>query len=254
MSPSKDPLVRSGHKIPPGIRPTARDAGVLAWLGEVKIAGTDSMQAAYNHFGGTVLAQQSLSKRLAQLSAAGYLGSAILHRGRNRRVYWPGNDPYRVTRRTMEHDLIAAHLSVQLLQAGGSRRFHHNRAVPAELAKDPRRWTQDLRVDRRSHHADGLLWQPNNTAVIVEVELASKGPARLATILNSHAKRLADPSDAATHLLYLTTRPVGQMVAAAWRKNGHASDHPEAMQVIHALDDLTHATLGQIHTIDIPAA
>lgn len=227
-------------KNPPRVQITERDAAVLSWLGEVQVAGTDSMNAAYTHFGNAAMDRKRLSQRLLQMCRANALGSDVLHRGNNRRVYWPIHQRYQITRRDMPHDLIAAHLSMVLIgQSGSGTGMAYNRVLAPEARTAPRRWTRDVSPRKGAHAADGLLWLPNDSTVIVEVELTMKSQSRLATILNSHAKRLADGNDPARHLLYFTTGPVGKYVASAWRELGHAVDHPEAMQVVHIINDAT---------------
>ncbi|WP_297622233.1 hypothetical protein [Nocardia sp.] len=197
--------------------------------------------------------KQNLSRRLSLLQKSGYLGGETLHRGNNRRVYWVAGKHYPVARSTLAHDLIAAHLSINLLSAGNAPLLTHNQNVPGNVATDRRTWTQDAPASTSSHCADGLLWQPNNAAVIVEVELSPKTSNRLATILRSHADRIGATNDPASHVLYLTTRSVGQLIARAWRSNGHAADHPAGMQIIHAVDDTTLDILPNFATIPIPA-
>ncbi|MBU3063200.1 hypothetical protein KO481_16900 [Nocardia sp. NEAU-G5] len=198
------------------------------------------------------MTRKRLSQRLLQLADAGHIHSTALHRGNNRRVYWPPRQPYEITRRDLTHDLIAAHMSIQLLGAGGTARLAYNQTLAAEICDQPRQWTRDAPLTRTAHLADGLLWLPDDTTVIVEIELTAKSPQRLAGVLDSHATRLGTDHDPAAHILYLATRRVGQLVAAAWRNNGHAADHPDAMQIIHAVDDTTLATTPDITTIPIP--
>ncbi|MGF6881722.1 hypothetical protein ABH933_001233 [Nocardia sp. GP40] len=231
---------------------TERDAAVLHWLGEVKVANADSMRSAYSYFGGTPVTRKRLSQRLLQLAAAGHIHSTTLQRGNNRRLYWPTRQPYEVTRRDLTHDLIAAQMSIQLLSAGNSGRLAYNQALAPEISDQPRQWTRDAPLTRAAHLADGLLWLPDDTTVIIEVELTAKSPQRLASVLNSHATRLHTDNDPAAHILYLATRRVGQLVANAWRNNGHAADHPDAMQIIWAVDDTTLATTTDITPIPIP--
>ncbi|MFE4462571.1 hypothetical protein ACFROC_34900 [Nocardia tengchongensis] len=233
---------------------TQRDAAVLAWLGEVKVAATDSMRQAYAFFGtGEQMPKQNLSRRLTTLTNSGYLGAETLQRGNNRRVYWPAGQQYPIARRILAHDLTVAHLSINLLSAGNAAILTHNRHLPAEIANERRIWTQDATVSAKTHQADGLLWQPNNAAVIVEVELSPKTPARMDSILRSHAERIESASDPVTHVLYLTTRTVGQLIARVWHKNGHAADHPDRMQIIHAVDDTTLGIMPRFAPIAIPA-
>ncbi|MFJ9371455.1 hypothetical protein ACIRRA_44640 [Nocardia sp. NPDC101769] len=212
------------------------------------------MRQAYAFFGtGEPMPKQNLSRRLTQLTNGGYLGAETLHRGNNRRVYWPIARQYPIARRTLAHDLTVAHLSINLLSAGNAPILIHNRELPTHIATERRMWTQDAAASTTTHQADGLLWQPNNAAVIVEVELSPKTPTRLNTILRSHADRLESANDPAAHLLYLTTRTVGQLIARVWHKNGHAADHPGRMQIIHAVDDTTLGILSRFAPIPIPA-
>lgn len=233
---------------------TQRDASVLAWLGEVMVAGTDTMRQAYAFFGsGEPMPKQNLSRRLTQLKDSGYLGAETLHRGNNRRVYWPEGQRYPIARRTLAHDLTVAHLSINLLSAGNAPILTHNRDLPTDIASERRMWTRDAPASTTTHQADGLLWQPNDSAVIVEVELSPKTPTRLNTILRSHADRLESADDPAAHVLYLTTRTVGQLIARVWHQNGHAADHPRGMQIIHAVDDTTLAIMPRFAPIALPA-
>ncbi|WP_280305214.1 hypothetical protein [Nocardia abscessus] len=232
---------------------TGRDAAVLKWLAEVQIASTDTMHNAYAHFGDTPMTKKRCSARLMDLVNHGYLGVAGLRRGNNRRVYWPAHQPYPVARRELAHDLIIADMSIKLLKAGGEEFLHYNRNLPAAMTSQPRQWTRDAPIDKQSHLGDGMLWLPNDTSVIVEIELANKSPQKLARVLGSHANRIASADEPAAHVLYLTTYRVGQVVAAAWAKHGHAADHPDRMQVIHVIDDTTLDSIDNARTIPIPS-
>lgn len=233
----------------PAVTVTKRDAAVLTWLGQVRIASTDTMHSAYTHFGGSPLSRQRLSQRLGRLIAAGELGSAVLRRGNNRRVYWPARERYPLAHRELAHDLLVAHMSIMLLGAGDAAFLSYNR----EAASGERQWTPDMPFIGRASLADGLLWLPDDRTVIVEIELTAKSTRRMTTILASHADRLSSRSDPAAYLLYLTTYRVGQAVAAVWRQNGHAIDHPDRMQIIHAIDDLTLGAAANARTIPILA-
>ena len=233
---------------------TERDAAVLSWLEHVRVAATDTMAAAYSYFGDSPMIKQAVSRRLVRMANAGHFGSAELQRGNNRRVYWPASSPYPTTRRELPHDLIAAHMSIMLLEATTAEFLAFNRTLSPPSREQPRKWTQDMPSTARGHRADGLLWLPDNTAVIVEIELTAKSARKMASILTSHTDRLADPDDPAAHVLYLTTQRVGEHVARAWRKLGHAADHPAAMQIIHAIDDTTLNRITTVATIPIPAA
>ncbi|WP_280385390.1 hypothetical protein [Nocardia wallacei] len=249
-----EPLLVQARKFPP--TPTGaiteRDAAVLNWLGEVHIADTDSMREAYTYFGRTPMTKKRLSQRLLQLSRAGQIGSQVLYRGNNRRVYYPVRQPYPIARRDLAHDLITAHMSITLLSAGNSTRLHHNRDLSTEQRTQRNHWTRDVPSNKNAHVADGLLWLPDHTTVIVEIELTPKSTRRLSNILASHANRLRTDGDPAAHILYLTTRRVGQVIADAWRNNGHAVDHPHAMQIMHAVDDVSLSTTPGVTTIQIP--
>jgi hypothetical protein len=230
---------------------TERDAAVLSWLEQVGIANTDTMMAAYSFFGGTPISKQALSRRLRRLVDAGDLGVDVLARNGSRHVYWPAARRYPIIRRDLPHDLLAAYWSIMLLTASGSEALVFNRTLPTEIRKKPQRWTKDMPLSVAGHRADGLLWLPDDTAVIVEIELAMKSARILSRVLQSHADRIHSVDDPATHVLFLTTWPVGRYIASAWRKFGHAADHPHAAQIIHAIDDaLGHTTTAT--TIPIP--
>lgn len=231
---------------------TERDAAVLKWLADVQIASTDTMHNAYTYFGLTPITKKRCSARLVELVAGGYLGVAGLRRGNNRRVYWPAHEPYPIARRDLAHDLIVADMSVMLLKARGEEFLHYNRNRPAAMTAEPRQWTRDAPIDKQSHLGDGMIWLPDDTSVIVEIELTNKSPQKLAKVLDSHASRIASSDEAATHILYLTTHRVGQVVAATWAKQGHAADHPDRMQVIHVIDDTTLGPIDNARTIPIP--
>lgn len=232
---------------------TERDAAVLKWLAEVQIASTDTMHNAYTHFGDTPMTKKRCSARLMDLVNHGHLGVAGLRRGNNRRVYWPAHQPYPIARRELAHDLIIADMSIMLLKARGEEFLHYNRNLAPAAASEPRQWTRDAPIDSKSHLGDGMLWLPNDTSVIVEIELTNKSPQKLAKALDSHANRIASADEPAEHILYLTTHRVGQVVAAAWAKHGHAADHPDRMQVIHVIDDTTLDSIENAKTIPIPS-
>jgi hypothetical protein len=210
------------------------------------------MREAYSHLGGTPMKRRRLSQRLSRLVDGGQLGSAVVQRGNNRRVYWTARQTYRIAHRDLAHDLIVAHMSIMLLSAGSATFLTYNRSLPPDVREASKQWTRDIPLDKNAHCADGLLWLPNDTTVIVEIELTTKSAQRLTRVLASHAQRLSATNDPATHILYITTRRVGQVIAAAWRTSGHAVDHPGRMQIIHAIDDRTLGINPNVTTIPIP--
>jgi hypothetical protein len=216
---------------------TARDVQVLEWLREVRIASGAGMISAYSHFGGEQIDKRRLSRRVIKLEKAGVLGSAAITQGRKHKVYWPSDRAYRLTRRELAHDLLLAEFSIWLV----SQR-HEGLALTDHLPADSWRtpaFTADHPLNPQAHAADGMLWLPDNSIGLVEIELSPKSGRKLRTVLDSHAARLASRSEPISGVLYLTTERAGKTVANAWREFGHAVDHLGRFQVLHAVNDLT---------------
>ncbi len=223
---------------------TDRDIQVLEWLREVRIASSAGLRAAYSHFGGEELDQRLFSRRVLKLERAGTIGSALISHGRQFKVYWPAERAYRLARRELAHDLLLAEFSIWLV----SQR-HEGLALtdhlPADGWKTPA-FTADHPLNTKAHAADGMLWLPDQTIGLVEIELSPKSGRKLRTVLDSHAARLDSKSEPVSGVLYLTTERAGKTVARAWTEYGHAVDHPGRFQVLHAVDDLTLHRLNEL--------
>ncbi|WP_405140357.1 hypothetical protein [Nocardia sp. NBC_01388] len=210
---------------------------MLEWLREVRIASSAGLRMAYGHFGGEEMDQRRFSRRVIKLQKAGVLGSALITHGRQHKVYWPAERAYRLARRELAHDLLLAEFSIWL----ASQR-HEGLALTDHLAADTWRtpaFTADHPLNPKAAAADGMLWLPDNSIGLVEIELTPKSGRKLRAVLDSHAARLASSSEPISGVLYLTTERAGKTVANAWREFGHAVDHPGRFQVLHAVDDLT---------------
>ncbi len=223
---------------------TARDVQVLEWLREVRIASSTGLRAAYSHFGGEELDQRRFSRRVIKLEKSGVIGSAFVTHGRQHKVYWPAERTYRLARRELAHDLLLAEFSIWLV----SQR-HEGLALtdhlPAGSWRTPA-FTADHPLNTKSHAADGMLWLPDNSIGLMEIELSPKSGRKLRTVLDSHAARLASNSETISGVLYLTTERAGRTVAKAWQEFGHAVDHPGRFQVLHAVDDITLQRLSEL--------
>lgn len=216
---------------------TARDVQVLEWLRQVRIASGAGMISAYSHFGGRQIDKRRLSRRVNKLEEAGVLASASITQGRKHKVYWPAEHKYRLARRELAHDLLLAEFSIWLVSAR-----HEGLALTDHLPADGWRtpaFTADHPLNPKAHAADGMLWLPDNSIGLVEIELSPKSGRKLREVLDSHAARLASRSEPISGVLYLTTERAGKTVANAWREFGHAVDHPGRFQVLHAVDDLS---------------
>ncbi|MCX4099110.1 hypothetical protein [Nocardia sp. alder85J] len=222
---------------PSGVNLTERDIRVLDWLREVRIASSAGLLAAYSHFGGEEMDQRRFSRRILKLEQAGTVGSAFMTHGRQHKVYWPADRPYRLARRELSHDLLLAEFSIWLVSQrhDGLALTEH---VPAERWKTPA-FTADHPLNPKSHAADGMVWLPDQRIGLVEIELSPKSGRKLRTVLDSHAARLDSSSEPISGVLYLTTERAGKTVANAWKTFGHAVDHPGRFQVLHAVDDHT---------------
>ncbi|WP_162958770.1 hypothetical protein [Nocardia yunnanensis] len=223
---------------------TARDVQVLEWLREVRIASSAGLRAAYSHVGGEEMDQRRFSRRVIKLEQAGVIGSALITQARKHKVYWPAERSYRLARRELAHDLLLAEFSIWLV----SQR-HEGLALTDHLLADGWRtpaFTADHPLNPKAHAADGMLWLPDNSIGLVEIELSPKSGRKMRTVLDSHAERLASSSEPVSGVLYLTTERAGKTVANAWRSFGHAVDHPGRFQVLHAVDDLTLQRLNEL--------
>lgn len=216
---------------------TYRDIQVLEWLREVRIASSAGLRAAYSHFGGEEMDQRRFSRRVLKLEESGVIGSAMITHGRQFKAYWPAEHAYKVTRRELAHDLLLAEFSIWLvsLRHEGLALTEH---LPADSWKTPA-FTADHPLNTKSHAADGMLWLPDNSIGLMEVELSPKSGRKLRAVLDSHAARLDSKSEPVSGVLYLTTERAGKTVARAWTEYGHAADHPGQFQVLHAVHDLT---------------
>ncbi|MBF6588432.1 hypothetical protein IU414_27190 [Nocardia farcinica] len=212
---------------------TERDTQVLGWLREVGVASSSALRAAYGHFGGEELDQRLFSRRVIKLENAGVIGSAFLSHGRQHKVYWPAERPYRLARRELAHDLLVAEFSLWLASGrrSGITLLDHPAAGGGALAV-----TADKPLATAAALADLMVWFPDDTVGLVELELTPKSGRKLKTVLDSHAARLRGPEQVAW-ILYLTTKRAGRVVAEAWRQLGHEADHPERLWVLHAVDD-----------------
>ncbi|MFD4407658.1 hypothetical protein ACFWPH_33315 [Nocardia sp. NPDC058499] len=233
---------KTGKPTPPNLTP--RDVQVLEWLREVRIASSAGLRAAYSHFGGEELDQRRFSRRVVKLEKAGVLGSAFVTQGKQHKVYWPAERAYRLARRELAHDLLLAEFSIWLVSQRHDGLALTDR-LPAGGWRTPM-FTADHPLNTKSHAADGMLWLPDNSIGLMEIELSPKSGRKMRTVLDSHAARLASNTEQISGVLYLTTERAGKTVANAWREFGHAMDHPGRFQVLHAVDDITLQRLDEL--------